>query len=251
MMDAGYKHAWIFNTPVVDSPKMLMNMLEEIISYDNADINVETNHEYQSVEEMVNDAKALKCDYVINCTGLGARQVCPDDAPNMIGARGILLQFDRKDCVRQIQHMTREEQHLYQNDNVSISVGEGLWGSTTEPAYVIPRGDILTVGGSFLKNDDTQEIRPEERDRLLRNASNLANIDLTQSKPIGEWTGFRPYREMGIRCEVDPVYNGNDSSSSNNIRVIHNYGHGGSGWTTYVGAAKEVTQLLRSNVSRL
>mmetsp|Transcript_23700 Transcript_23700/g.36603 ORF Transcript_23700/g.36603 Transcript_23700/m.36603 type:complete len:393 (+) Transcript_23700:149-1327(+) len=237
MVDAGYKHAWVFNTPVVDTPKMLMNMLQEIESYEIADIDVETNHEYQSVEEMVEDAKNFNCNSVVNCAGLGARNICSDDAKNMVGARGIILHFDRKNCIRRT--MSPEEEYLFQND-ASISVGEGLWGSETEPAYVIPRGDILVVGGSFLKDDSTSEISPEERERLLWNANNLAGIDVTKSKPIGEWTGFRPYREAGIRCEVDQVYTGVTSD----MKVVHNYGHGGSGWTTYVGAAKEVAQLL-------
>ena len=30
MVEAGYTHAWLFQTPVIDCPKMLMHMLEEI-----------------------------------------------------------------------------------------------------------------------------------------------------------------------------------------------------------------------------
>eukprot|EP00957_Ditylum_brightwellii_P022212 1676060-Ditylum_brightwellii.AAC.1 len=57
------------------------------------DVNVKTGKYYATVREMINEAINLGCDTVVNCTGLGSRDLCSD--PTVVGARGVLLHFDR------------------------------------------------------------------------------------------------------------------------------------------------------------
>jgi D-amino-acid oxidase len=203
-------------------------MLQELFDL-GADINVESGVEYESLDAMAVDAQELGCDAVINCTGLGAKKICND--MELIGGRGILLQFDRKSVVWR-EPVLRGG--IAGKKDAVVLVDDAPWGSDTEPCYMIPRGNLLVVGGSYLEGDDTPNLLPEERDRLFRNAHHLG-IDTTQSFPVGEWTGFRPFRPK-VRCEEDQTRKG--------IRVIHNYGHGGSGWTVNVGAAKQVADIL-------
>jgi D-amino-acid oxidase len=212
-------------------------MLEEIKSKA-GDVNVETGIEYESVQHMVDDAVALGCDAVINATGLGAAKLCNDK--QLVGARGILHHYDRETCVRK-ESIHEGEFGMMLNDAV-IMTDEPPYGSETGPAYLIARGNIIVAGGCYLKDDPETDIRPEEHARLLRNAD-LLGIDTTKSKPIGEWTGFRPYRPTA-RCEIDKEF-----GVAENVKVIHSYGYGGSGWTVHVGAAKEATALLLSKDS--
>lgn len=65
----------------------------------------------------------------------------------------------------------------------------------------------------------------------------LSNAD--ESNRSKEWVGFRPYRPSA-RLEIDEVY------SEQGVRVVHSFGYGGSGWTVFVGAAKEAVSLLSS-----
>ena len=205
-------------------------MYEEVISHPLAiDVNVNMGKEYESIDEMINEAIEKECDTVINCTGLGARKVCTDEN-DLIGARGILYHYDRATCARRV------DPNLI-NDAV-ITTEVPPWGVDGYPCYMIPRGEVLVVGGSYLEGDSECEIRLEERKHLERNA-HLLGIDTLKSKPINEWTGFRPARSSGVRLEIDNKFGVNEG-----VRVIHNYGHGGSGWTIFVGAAKEVTNLL-------
>merc|ERR1712025_906319 len=102
---------------------------------------------------------------------------------------------------------------------------------------MIPRGDVIVIGGSYLLGDVEDGIRVNEHAKLEQNA-HLLGIDTKLAKPVAEWTGFRPYRP-GVRLEVDSQFGLNEG-----IKVVHNYGHGGSGWTVYVGAGKEVARLL-------
>ncbi|CAJ1940098.1 unnamed protein product [Cylindrotheca closterium] len=228
ILAAGYSYAWLFNPPIVDCPKMLETMLKEVESK-GADVNVETGMEYESLEEIVDDAKSLGCDAVVNCTGLGARKLCNDQ--EMVGARGILLQYDRQDCVRTEDIAFRED-----GKDTNIMVEEGPWGSEEMPCYMITRGNTVVVGGSYLEGDTEQDIRDHERLRLLENAR-LMGIDTEKSSPVGEWTGFRPFRPTS-RLEVDAKFSNED------MQIVHSYGYGGSGWTVYVGAAKEAARLL-------
>lgn len=207
-------------------------MFKEVKSHDNT-LSVEIGHEYGSLQEMVEDAAQLGCDALVNCTGTGASKLCGDSS--IVGARGILLNYDRPSCKRR-KFINDTTGDVMVNDVVLMSE-EAPWGSETEPCYLIPRGNVLVVGGTYLEGDTSKEIRPEERKRLLRNAWNLG-IDVEESTPVAEWTNFRPVRKTA-RCEIDTTV-----GDLEGVRVVHNYGHGGSGWTVNAGAAKEVAKLL-------
>ena len=209
-------------------------MLREVESHEKTiSVEVDTGHEYGSLQEMVQEASNLGCDALVNCTGAAAATVCNDSG--LVGARGIIIHYDRATCKRRdFVHDTTGE--VMTNDAV-IMTDEAPWGTDTEPCYLIPRGDILVVGGSFLEGDTAKDLRPGERERLLGNAWNLG-IDVKESSHVGEWVGFRPCRET-VRCEVDMSV-----GQSEGVTVVHNYGHGGSGWTINVGTAKEVAKLL-------
>ena len=232
LLQQGYKHAWFFQAPIVDSPAMLDHMLQEVKRHANADVDVETGDYYESIDHVLETARSLGCNRVLNATGLGAGALCQDD--QMVGARGILLHYDRKSCVRTMDIQATEHGEMV-NDAVVIAE-EGPWGTNEMPSYIIPRGSILVVGGSYLEGDAEPTIRPHEEARLLENARHLG-IDTTQSHPISSWTGFRPYRRTS-RLEIDTQH------STDDLRLVHSYGYGGSGWTVYTGCAKDATDLL-------
>lgn len=236
---AGYHHAWFFQTPIVDCPNMLESFLDELKSNDstNVDVDVETGIYYQSQEELLEEAKGLDCDAVVNCTGLGASELCGDN--DMTPARGVLLKYDRKSCKR-LDNSKDETMPLdtaSQLNDACIFADEAPWGTPDLPSYMIIRGDDIVIGGTCLMGDNETKVRPEERKRLLENAR-LLGIDTEACQPKEEWVGFRPYRQE-IRCEIDAKY-----SSNEGIRLVHCYGTGGSGWTIYTGLSKEATRLV-------
>jgi D-amino-acid oxidase len=252
LQSAGYNHGWFFETPIVDSPKMMESFLEEIqrnhgnttttttTTTPTNDIDLETGVYYNSISEMIEDAKKLGCDTVVNCTGMGAARICQDE--ELVGGRGVLLQYDRKSCVR-LPHPPNEDPVLAaapyeQIHDACVMVESPPFGSDEYPCYMIPRGDTIVVGGTYLEGDDEMTMRPQERERLLENAS-ILGIDTDAVKPKGEWVGIRPYRKI-TRCEVDD----DRWNNSDGIRLIHSYGSGGSGWTVYAGIAKDVVQMI-------
>jgi D-amino-acid oxidase len=236
LVRAGYMHAWLFQTPIVNTPAMLEHMLAKLVSMQ-VDVNVETGRVYESIDQVCRDAKELGCDTVVNCTGLGSRDLMQDNS--IVGARGILLKLDRASCTRlpsitgSLSDNVDDEGDVGQD--VVITAEEEPWGTANYPCYMIPRGDTIVVGGSYIEGDYRQEITDQERKQLVQNAE-LMGIDMSKAKITGEWVGFRPVRPQ-VRCEIDARYTGG-------VRVVHNYGMGGSGWTVNVGAAKECVRLL-------
>ena len=190
-------------------------------------IQIDTGYSYHSIEDMALHAQQLDCNLVMNCTGLGSWNICKDSS--IQGGRGILLHYDRRKCHRRVGH----EQP---NQDVAIFVQDLPWATSNEACYLIPRGDVLLVGGSFdlmePQMEEEKRMESKEKQRLLQNAKRMG-VDSTLSDPIDEWIGYRPWRPT-VRVEVEYVQG---------IPLIHNYGHGGSGWTVYVGAVQEAVSL--------
>lgn len=226
MIKAGYSHGWLFRAPIVDGPRMLTKMLDEISSHPfTEDINVEMDRGgYSSLEEIVEDAHTLGCNMVFNCTGMGSSKLCNDES--LVPGRGILLHYDRS-CARSIS----DETLLH---DTAILTEDGPWASPTDPVYIIPRGDVFVVGGSYYEGDVGGSLSDNEKKRLIENAS-LMGIDTAASSPVQEWVGFRPARPT-VRMEID--------ENISSLRMVHSYGHGGSGWTAYIGVAKDSVALL-------
>jgi len=61
----------------------------------------------------------------------------------------------------------------------------------------------------------------------------VLNID--EPRVLAARVGLRPFRRSGVRLERDQLPDGRI--------VIHNYGHGGSGFTLSWGCAREVVDL--------
>lgn len=239
LVEAGYLHAWTFRTPVVDPPKMLQQYMDRIVKEKSdaaieVSIDVETGRYFESMEDVADHAQLLGCNAVVNCTGLGAAQLCQDT--NLQGGRGVVLYFDRRTVQWKYPAPVGPSSNAHTRDAI-LATNDAPWSPHEDyPCYLIPRGDRLVVGGTFLVGDGEVGIRDAERQHLLQTAERFG-IDVAASPPIGEWTGFRPWRPT-LRCEVDAAY------STADFTLVHNYGHGGSGWTINVGTARECANLL-------
>ncbi|HYI07507.1 MAG TPA: FAD-dependent oxidoreductase [Thermoanaerobaculia bacterium] len=103
--------------------------------------------------------------------------------------------------------------------------------------YVVPRGDDVVLGGTYEPTGDEQNL-PEDiattiLDRCSRIEPRLAGID---SGKVLIAAGIRP-----VAAEVCLRLERGDGPSP----VIHNYGHGGSGFTVSWGCAADVLKLVR------
>jgi len=150
-------------------------------------------------------------DLVINCAGIGARELMHDaDLEPHRGQVAIVPKI------------------------------EGLSAAIVcddEPLmYAIPRTNDCVFGGT---NDlsDNLTADPATTSRIVGECSQVLNID--KPRVLAERVGLRPFRKSGVRIERGQL---RDART-----VIHNYGHGGAGFTLSWGCAREVLEMAVSS----
>jgi D-amino-acid oxidase len=146
-------------------------------------------------------------ELVINCAGIRARELVHDlDLEPHRGQVAIVPRIERLSCA-----IVCDDPPLM---------------------YAIPRRNDCVFGGT---NDLSSDLAADAAttDQIIAECSRVLNID----KPniLAERVGLRPFRKSGVRLERDEL---RDSRT-----VIHNYGHGGSGFTLSWGCAREVVNL--------
>lgn len=150
-------------------------------------------------------------DLVINCAGIGARElVCDADLEPHRGQVAIVPKIE--------------------------SLSAAIVCDDAPLTYAIPRVNDCVFGGT---NDlsDNLAADPATTQQIVAECSRVLNID----KPpvVAERVGLRPFRKSGVRLERDRLADGRT--------VIHNYGHGGAGFTLSWGCAREVRELAVSS----
>jgi D-amino-acid oxidase len=138
----------------------------------------------------------------VNCSGLGARGLAGD--PRVRAARGQVVHVRR---VPDVPCLCDEDEMI----------------------YVLPREDVIVVGGSYELGNESEDVDPAQSESLLARAAALVP-QLADAEVVGAQVGLRPTRDGGPRVErVD--------------NVIHCYGHGGAGLTLSWGCARRVVEL--------
>ena len=156
-------------------------------------------------------AKAEGASVLINCTGLAAGYLCDDE--KVYPARGATVRVETP------------------SDVTEFMTTDGSDGKN--PTYILPRGSgrYCTLGGTFYEDDWNTSMTDSEAHAIIDRCSKF-QPSLADAKVEGYYCGLRPARKEGIRLELETLY-----SEEGLIPVIHNYGHGGVGWTTcWVGS---------------
>lgn len=197
----GVEMAYIAEVPLAEPPLYLPDLYQRFIENGGEFV----QREIQSLEEL-----ASLDELVVNCTGLGAKEICKDEA--LIPMRGQILRCDKMDlpsCVN------------------STSKGE--------LSYVIKRSNDLIIGGTDYEDDWNENVEHHDTDLII---TRFKNIGLTENAPVilESLVGLRPKR-FEVRFEFDSVYS----------NVFHNYGHGGAGFTVGWGCAIELSEILANS----
>lgn len=106
-------------------------------------------------------------------------------------------------------------------------------------ALFLPSHGLLL--GTAMKGNWEEKASQEEIDGIVTRCSTLfpelGDLATVKSQIVKTWVGLRPYREE-VRLEFEMP-----GASGITIPVVHNYGHGGSGWTLFWGCANEAAEL--------
>jgi D-amino-acid oxidase len=101
-------------------------------------------------------------------------------------------------------------------------------------AYVLPRPDVVVLGGTAEEDDWDRRPREQTTRDILERTRRL-QPELADATLIGSAVGLRAGRPS-VRLERDATADGRV--------LVHDYGHGGSGFTLSWGCADEVAQLV-------
>jgi len=95
--------------------------------------------------------------------------------------------------------------------------------------YVIANQESVVVGGTHQDNDWDYGPRKED-EQFIRDGGKCIEPSLARATKLRDWVGMRPGRES-VRLERVG-------------RIVHNYGHGGSGITIFQGCAVDAAELV-------
>ena len=167
---------------------------------------INPNIHFETFEEV-----DVRSHLVVNCTGIGARQLAPDsDLEPHRGQVAIVPSIER--------------------------LASAIVCDDAPLMYAIPRRNDCVFGGT---NDLSDNLAPdpETTERIVAECSRALNIE--RPHVLAEGVGLRPFRRSGVRLEADRLRDGRT--------VIHNYGHGGAGFTLSWGCAREVLDIAVSS----
>jgi len=159
-------------------------------------------------------------DLIINCCGLGARELSGDQ--NVFPARGHLVRVKAPWIKTAITYETKE-------------------GDTY---YVLPNIDDVVVGGSYEVGNFNTDVIVSDRERIMKNATNLVP-SLKDSEYITDWVGLRPGR-TSVRLEKEDMF-----VNGKTLKVVHNYGHSGIGITLHWGCAEDAVKLALKSIAEI
>jgi D-amino-acid oxidase len=197
----GFLSGWRYTIPVVDMPKYLAYLEKQL---DEAGITVEAGR-FGSLDEAADLARV-----VVNCTGMGARSLVPDD--NLRPVRGQLV--------------------VVRNPGIAEFFAEHT-GEVRDLTYLLPQGDHVVLGGSAEEDEDDLGGDLDVARGIVERCA-LVEPALHGAEVLQHRVGLRPTRPR-IRVERDDTHA---------VPVVHNYGHGGSGVSLSWGCAREAAAIL-------
>jgi len=202
----GYVDGYVFAAPVMDMSIYLDYLMREFSSGGGTIT--------QRAVARLDDVPAAY-PLVVNCTGLGARELCGDT--DLHPSRGQVARV-RDNGFRRV---------------LLDDVGPN------KVAYIVPRIHDIVLGGVDEEGNESATVDPRQTADILRRCANLAPAfaGLTPGDVVSVACGLRPLRSS-VRLEAEHLGAGRV--------VIHNYGHGGAGVTLSWGCAQEVVEIVSS-----
>lgn len=197
------KSCWTFTTMTIACHSYLLWQLEQFKASGG-----------KVIQKKVNSLQKIDGDYdvIVNCTGLGSKELVNDELMNPVRGQCMLVKAPW------IKHVFAYEGH----DSLT---------------YVIPRNDVVVIGGTVGIGEWSEEVDPEVSKRIMERCCRFLP-GLTTAKVVKEMVRLRPARSS-VRLEIDEAL-------TRHSTVVHNYGHGGQGITFFRGCVLETVKLVDS-----
>ncbi|MFG2639957.1 NAD(P)/FAD-dependent oxidoreductase [Streptomyces sp. NPDC048370] len=149
---------------------------------------------------------------VVDCAGLGARELVPDAGLRPV--RGQLV--------------------LVENPGIEewFTAADAASSETT---YFFPQPGRMILGGTAQEGDERLDPDPATAAEIVARCARI-RPEIADARVLGHRVGLRPARVGGVRIAAEPLPSGG--------RLVHNYGHGGAGVTVAWGCARRAADLV-------
>ncbi|AGL18320.1 FAD-dependent oxidoreductase [Actinoplanes sp. N902-109] len=203
----GFRSGWCYRAPIVDMPPYLA-YLERRLAAAGATVGA---GRLESLDEVL-----VRAPVVVNCSGIGARELVPD--PEVTPIRGQLVAVRNPGVHRFFAEHTDE---------------------LAEMTYLLPQGNgVLLLGGSADKDIGDAVPDLEVARAIVERCAGVVPA-VAHAEILGHRVGIRPQRPE-IRLERVGLGGGR--------ALVHNYGHSGAGVSLSWGCADAVAGLILDNL---
>lgn len=238
MVDPGYgaRDAYELLAPVIDTDQAMVWLLSLVMGKGAATVTEEVSGDLLAAEDALRARFAA--DAIVNATGVSAHELAADASCYPIRGALVRVLNDGRD---------------FPKVESALTITADAAHDRSEIVFLVPRNDnILLVGGMTQPHEAALDLTLETPivQRMRRRCEAflpcLKNARVDPVYPLAQ--GLRPFRSRNVRVERELRNNPNTGRPS---RVVHSYGHGGSGWTLSFGCAADVVSLLEDALKDL
>lgn len=230
-----YKDGYRYKSFVIDTNKYLNWLMEKIKNKGGILLNEKIKiFDKDTFEKLKNKYNS---NIIINCTGFASKEIDDkleiEDKYKMKALRGFLIHI---------------ENNINLIDCLSVSKKNDKYeGSDFEKygfIFIIPKNENTIILGGYAEFKESIDLNNDNNNKILKDMKKscldfLPSLN-TKYKQKGIYAGIRPYR-YEPRIEIERI--------NKELYLIHNYGHGGSGYTLSWGCADKVKDLVNLNLS--
>ncbi len=176
-------------------------------------------------------------DAIINATGVAGTELAGDASCYPIRGGLIRVINDGTDFPK-LDH--------------ALTINADAVHNSNEIVFIVPRNDnILLIGGITEPREYELSLTLDSpiiqrmRGRCEAFLPGLKNARLDPEYPLAQ--GLRPFRQRNVRVERELRIRGSAGAGETApmpSRIVHSYGHGGSGWSLSFGCAADVAALV-------
>ena len=197
----GFESGVRYTAPLIDMPTYLGFLLEKLHA---------AGSRVHRARITLAEA-AAEAPRVVNATGIGARDLVPDET--LYPVRGQLVVVENPGIDQWFSEDTGDSQHL---------------------THWYPHGETLVLGGQAAANQWSEQPDPDVARGIIERCAAI-EPSIADARVLEHRVGLRPTRPQ-IRLDTEHI---------KGSLVVHCYGHGGAGASLSGGVAEQVLGILR------
>ena len=172
----------------------------------------------------------------MNATGIGAKEVAGDE--DVYPVRG---------AVRRVEN-THHSNFRHLNDGYLIPAQKDNNGHPTGTVFIVPRNDDIRYVGSIMQpyNYQLENLSADSPEfQIMWNQASDFMPSVQRARFVNEYPfakGLRPFTKKNAKVRAD---------EEAPFPLVHNYGHGRSGWMLSIGTARCTLYILEELLNGL